>query len=182
MKILADQTTGHVHAPDGTVRALPAAILSADEAKTIRTYAHWCEAMRLEPELFCLDCWDWVTRDDRMHVSIEPHVVTPLCSCRMLHAACDPLVPVSVPPPPTFKSESAFWLTGNAAEVDIGLEASTLLRTYKKLLIKHRLVEALRCGTCRTLNLRDGCRAVVTADLIRIECRCCKRTGCAEVL
>ena len=47
-----------------------------------------------------------------------------------------------------------------------------LLRSYKKLLLRLHLREALYCNDCWDGNRSDGCQAFVTDGQIGIICRC----------
>lgn len=52
---------------------------------------------------------------------------------------------------------------------------ATLLRAYKKLLMKLNLREALYCNDCWSGDREDGCKAYVQDGQIGILCRCKQR-------
>lgn len=54
-------------------------------------------------------------------------------------------------------------------------EDARLLRSYKKLLEKYGLREALYCNGCWSGEKHDGCKAFVTDNQILIQCRCSMR-------
>ena len=56
-------------------------------------------------------------------------------------------------------------------------EELSLLRLYKKFLLKHGLREALYCNTCWNGERADGCEAHVTESQALIKCRCTVRFG-----
>ena len=58
------------------------------------------------------------------------------------------------------------------ANVPISFDDANLLRSYKKLLMRLGLREALYCQSCWNSSQHDGCRAHVTDTSILIECRC----------
>lgn len=55
--------------------------------------------------------------------------------------------------------------------VILSSEEASLLRQYKKFLMKHGLREAVYCNTCFDGDLDDGMRAFVRDDQILFECR-----------
>ena len=165
-----NRVEGQILAPDGTPGNCPATIIGADAAAILRNYFHWALTSQLEPELFCVSCYDH-TRESRAVYEIDAQQIVIQCRCQIRYFKGGWL-----PPLPMVKGTSTIAAEGGDAQIALSADEASLLRLYKKVLKDYGLAEALRCNACFELSGLDGCHAQVTDQSIRIRCRCSNRT------
>lgn len=165
-----EQTIGHVVQDDGSLKAMPATIINAEDAAIIRNAFQWYLRNHLEPELLCAACFDF-SRDSKAEYRIDEHELQIICSCAIrFHkgAWMKPIAPAL--------SKSAPTDTTGPILMRLSEDAASLLRAYKKVLLSLRLKQAVRCNACYELGQEDGCTAQTTDNHIVIRCRCTSRT------
>lgn len=166
---LLNRTTGSILGPDGAPALRPTTILSADAAAILRAYFCWLIKNQLEPELVCATCFNG-TRESKAQYQVNEQQIVIICQChiRFFEGA-------SLPPDPV--GESLTTITNDGiGQILLSEGAARLLRLYKRVLVELGLKEMLRCNACYGLDQEDGCEASVTAQSIRIRCRCSNRT------
>ena len=169
MNSIAEKTSGHIVAPDGTLVHRPTTILGADAAAIIRAYFTCAINHQLEPELFCGGCFTGL-RSDKAIYNITDHEIEIVCACSQRVHFGQSLPHSAIAPCVTSQADA-----GSIGVVLLSADAALLLRHYKKVLIDLNLKEALRCNACYGLEQEDGCDASVLSQSIRIDCRCSTR-------
>ena len=169
MNSIAEKTSGHIVAADGSLLIRPTTVIGADAAAIIRAYFTWAINHQLEPELFCGNCFTGL-RSDKAIYNITDHEIEIVCACsqRVHFGASLPHAPIA--PCVTSRADA-----GSVGVVLLSADAARLLRLYKKILLDLNLHEALRCNTCYDLDQADGCGGDVLSQSIRIYCRCSDR-------
>ena len=169
MNSIAEKTSGHVVAADGSLLIRPTTVIGADAAAIIRAYFTWAINHQLEPELFCGGCFTGL-RSDKAIYNITDHEIEIVCVCsQRIHFG------PSLPHTPIAPCVTSPADAGSVGVVLLSSDAALLLRHYKKVLIDLNLKEALRCNACYGLDQEDGCDASVTTQSIRLDCRCSTR-------
>lgn len=79
----ANQTTGTIVAPDGTIATRPTTVLSQGEAELLRKYKKFLAAHGIREAWYCQSCWDG-ERSDGMRVHVTEGQIVGECRCRML--------------------------------------------------------------------------------------------------
>lgn len=168
---LINRVEGQIVTPDGTPINRPATIFGADAAAILRNYFHWALSGQLEPELFCVQCYDG-TKESKAIYQIDADEIVIQCQCQIRYFKGGWLKPL-----PMVKGITTVAAEGGPAHIALSSDEASLLRFYKKVLIDYGLAEALRCNACNELSYgKDGCHAQVTDNAIKIQCRCSTRT------
>lgn len=164
-----EQTIGHVMQDDGSLKAMPATIITADDASIIRAAFQWYLQNALEPELLCASCFAF-SRDSKAEYRITEQEIQVLCACAIRFHKGAWLTPISISP-----SFSAPVDATGPILLTLSVDAARLLRHYKNVLLSLGLKQALRCNACYELGQEDGCEARTTDSEILIRCRCTRR-------
>jgi hypothetical protein len=163
--VATDSTATVTTGQDETLN-VPAYELSADEARLLRVYRVWLDRKALVAKLWCPSCER--TRESGMEIALNDLKVGLICPHGLWFG---------LTPPATLGisghgiPQERLIETGEIEEQSLNAFEAHMLWAYKRFLIRYQLQEALYCLACGLNKREDGCRASVTPDRIRIECR-----------
>lgn len=169
-------TTTTLFGPNGErLDERPTTLLTVEDAALIRNYYYMLLKAGLEFEVFCRTCGH-ETREDQAQYKIDDEQVIILCGCSALyHKGATPVERLE-----TVELSRDVRVGRDMQIVVANLQmteaAAKLLRTWKRFLLSHGMLEALRCNACYEANRPDGCRAASRSSSCSIECRCTRYT------